>query len=123
MLDCDIVSDEPLGGKYGVYDCVMAILCLEAASKDLETYTKAMKNLVSLAKPGGSIVLGGVLGGSFYVNAGNRFPSLPVSPEIVHETAEKAGCVVLEIETLRLSSCLPITDMEGVYMMTAKRSL
>jgi hypothetical protein len=47
-------------------DTICTSLCLEAASPDVPSYAKALKNVVSLLKPGGMLVLMGVFDNAMY---------------------------------------------------------
>ena len=41
-------------------DTISTSLCIEAASPDVPSYAKAVKNVVSLLKPGGKLVVMGI---------------------------------------------------------------
>ena len=47
-------------------DAVSTFLCLGSASHDINSYRQAMKNVVSILKPGGKLLLGGDLDNSQY---------------------------------------------------------
>ena len=66
---CDILQDDPLGNALAdddLYDCVMSSACLAAASPDIKSYETAVRNLVSFAKPGAPVVIGDIIGSTYY---------------------------------------------------------
>ncbi|XP_059587772.1 nicotinamide N-methyltransferase-like [Alligator mississippiensis] len=68
VLKCDVHESNPLDPVVlPPADCLVSSLCLEAACKDQSSYRAALRNISSLLKPGGHLVLSGDLGTSFYV--------------------------------------------------------
>ncbi|XP_050777466.1 nicotinamide N-methyltransferase-like [Gopherus flavomarginatus] len=68
VLKCDVHQSNPMNPiVLPPADCLVSSLCLECACKDLTTYRIALKNIGSPLKPGGHLVLSGVLGCSFYM--------------------------------------------------------
>ena len=68
VIHCDVTKPRVLEQvpAPAPYDCVTSHLCLEAACRDEESYMGAVRNLVSLVRPGGHVVLGAVLKESWY---------------------------------------------------------
>jgi nicotinamide N-methyltransferase len=111
------LEEHPVGAARAEYDCVLSSLCLEAACSDEESYATAMRNLASLAKPGAPVVIGGVLGESFYEFGGQRFPVLRLTPEIVQRSIEAAGCTVHKFYEQRLADV--VGDAYAIFVMEA----
>ncbi|KAE9551033.1 hypothetical protein FO519_005767 [Halicephalobus sp. NKZ332] len=55
------------------FDVITTVFCLEYASETLEEYSRAVRNAISLIKPGGFLVQGGVLNADEYSFGGRRF--------------------------------------------------
>uniref|UniRef100_A0A7E4W558 NNMT/PNMT/TEMT family protein n=1 Tax=Panagrellus redivivus TaxID=6233 RepID=A0A7E4W558_PANRE len=55
------------------FDVITTVFCLEYASETLEEYARAVKGAISLIKPGGYLVQGGVLHANEYSFGGKRF--------------------------------------------------
>jgi hypothetical protein len=73
------------------FDVITSCLCLEAASLDETSYRNAIKHVASLLKPGGSLIISGVHGQSFYTVAKDQFASLPTSKELIEGAFSDAG--------------------------------
>ena len=119
---CDILQENPLGRNHELFDCVMASLCLEAAAKDAQTYTKAVKNLTSLAKPGAPVIMSGVLNQTYYDVGTCKFWSLSLTPEIIQESLETAGCTVTTLSINKASEIFPDGDFKGFFIVGARKN-
>ena len=78
-------------------DAICTSLCLESASPDVPSYTKALKNVVSLLKPGGMLVLMEIFDGAVYTVGHKVFKCLVMQKQDVHNAIEAAGLKVLEV--------------------------
>ncbi|KAM6985124.1 nicotinamide N-methyltransferase, partial [Aplochiton taeniatus] len=77
VLRCDVRLDNPFHPlTVEPADCITTSLCLEAACKDLETYRRSLQSVSALLRPGGALVMAGVLGETFYLVGGRRFSCL-----------------------------------------------
>ena len=93
-------------------DAICTSLCLEAASPDVPSYAKALKNVVSLLKPGGMLVLMGVFNNPVYTVGHKVFKCLVMQKQDVHNAIEAAGLKVLEVyddESVVVDSFAPYT--------------
>jgi hypothetical protein len=78
-------------------DAITTSLCLEVVSPDVPSYAKALKNVVSLLKPGGMLVLMGVFDNAMYTVGHKVFKCLVMQKQDVHNAIEAAGLKVLEV--------------------------
>ena len=78
-------------------DAITTSLCLESACPDVPSYAKALKNVVSLLKPGGILVLMGMFDSSLYTVGHKVFKSLEMEKQDVHNAIEAAGLKVLKV--------------------------
>ena len=81
-------------------DAITTSLCLESACPDLPSYAKALKNVVSLLKPGGMLVLMGIFNSPMYAIGHKVFKSLEMQNQDVHNAIEAAGLKVLKVYDL-----------------------
>ena len=97
VLECDFHKSSPLDPEnLGQFDAVISSLALESGCYEIITYKQAMKNVVSLLKPGGYLILYTSLNERFY-SAGEMFEVLPLSSDDVKESLCEAGIDVLQI--------------------------
>jgi hypothetical protein len=61
------------------------------------SYAKALKNVVSLLKPGGMLVLMGIFDVPLYTIGHKAFKSLEMEKQDVHNAIEAAGLKVLKV--------------------------
>ena len=78
-------------------DAITTSLCIESASPDVPSYAKALKNVVSLLKPGGMLVIMGIYNSSWYVVGDKVFKKLEMQKQDVHNVIEAAGLKVLKV--------------------------
>lgn len=76
----DAGEENPLGvDKRGFYPLVISLCCADSATNDKGTWQSYMKNIASLVKPGGMLVLSACGGHSFYKVGERAFPGACVS--------------------------------------------
>uniref|UniRef100_A0A8D0E7B4 Uncharacterized protein n=1 Tax=Salvator merianae TaxID=96440 RepID=A0A8D0E7B4_SALMN len=91
VLKCDVTQPEPLAPQaVPPADCLLSLLCLEGACKDLPPYHSALKNISSLVKPGGHLVLYTILDETFYMVGQRPFSCLYLRQEDVEEAVKEA---------------------------------
>lgn len=92
VLPCDTEKAAIFGvAQLPQFDLMTSCLCLEAACKDLAAYNKAMADLACYVKPGGYLVLSGVLDQSKYTVRNKLFFSLPHSRSDIDGALTAAG--------------------------------
>ncbi|XP_078538461.1 nicotinamide N-methyltransferase-like [Lissotriton helveticus] len=99
VLKCDVTESNPLNPVIlPPADCLVTSLCLEAACTDLNTYTQALRNITTLLKTGGHLVLIGVIGCNNYQVGQKLFPDLHLSEEFVKTTITSNGYVIKDMK-------------------------
>lgn len=80
VMHADAGEENPLGAdKRGFYPLVTALCCADSATNDKDTWRLYMKNIASLVKPGGMLVISACGGHDFYRVGERRFPGACVS--------------------------------------------
>ncbi|XP_062374531.1 nicotinamide N-methyltransferase [Sardina pilchardus] len=122
VVKCDVRLENPFHPlTQEPADCVITSLCLEAACKDLPSYCEALRNVTSFVKPGGILVMIGVLGESFYTVAGQRFSCLRLTRSDIEETLRKLQLSILHFSMLENEAVEinHVSDYEAVFYLVA----
>ncbi|KAJ8256669.1 hypothetical protein COCON_G00188210 [Conger conger] len=107
FLKCDVTLENPFQPEMmEPVDCITSSLCLEAACKDLETYRRAVGSIAALLKPGGTLMLTGILNQSYYFVGKQRFDCLVLTQSMVEETVKGQGF------SIKLVDIQPATEEE-----------
>ncbi|XP_006039211.1 nicotinamide N-methyltransferase-like [Alligator sinensis] len=125
VLKCDVHKSNPLDPVVlPPADCLVSSLCLEAASKDQSSYRAALRNISSLLKPGGHLVLSGDLGSSFYMVGPKKFSCLALTEEFLREALNATGFTVETVEVLSRADVAQhdICDFSGMYFIVAHKN-
>ncbi|CAN2391766.1 NNMT/PNMT/TEMT family [Pristimantis euphronides] len=124
VLKCDVLKTNPIEPvTIPQVDCLLSCLCLEAACKDYESYVTALKNMTSLLKLDGYLVLTGVLGNSFYMVGDVKFDALTLSEDYLRETITGAGYVIENFQFSKKTeaSLEDKADFTAYYIIIARK--
>ncbi|XP_074832833.1 nicotinamide N-methyltransferase-like [Carettochelys insculpta] len=124
VLKCDVHKSNPMDPlTLPPADCLISSLCLEAACQDQNTYRMALKNISSLLKPGGHLVLSGDLGCSFFMVGPKRFSCLVLKEEFLREALNETGFSIQEFEVLCRDENIidDSSDFSGMYFILARK--
>ncbi|XP_054853298.1 nicotinamide N-methyltransferase-like [Eublepharis macularius] len=122
VLKCDLTQANPLAPlELPPADCVLSLLCLESACEDLPTYCSALKNISSLVKPGGHLLLVTSLEATFYMVGQNRFFCLYLEQETVDDAVRGAGFDIVWTDLNRVSYSLDVSNNRGMYVLVAQK--
>ncbi|MEE6484741.1 hypothetical protein FKM82_014008 [Ascaphus truei] len=127
VLRCDVTKSNPLDPVVlPAADCLITALCLETACRDLGVYQRAIKNITTLLKPGGHLVIIGVLGNTFYKVGQQTFSCLPLDEQSVRNAVVDAGYSIKEIEVFPITyiaSQAHIADSYAYFFLVAKKEV
>ncbi|NXU10151.1 NNMT methyltransferase, partial [Pardalotus punctatus] len=122
VLKCDVTKANPTGPvSLPPADCIVSTLCLEGACKDLPTFRSALRNISTLLKPGGHLVMVTVLGESYYVFNKQVFSCLCLEKHEVEEAVVAAGFEMKFAEAQPYEVDDDLTDIKGVLGLVARR--
>ncbi|XP_053125720.1 nicotinamide N-methyltransferase-like [Hemicordylus capensis] len=122
VLKCDVTLPNPLAPlTLPPADCLLSSLCLEGACKDLSVYRSAVRNISSLLKPGGHLVLFGVLEETFYMVGQHQFSCLYLEQKDVEEAVREAGLRVQWVKEARMQFSPSVSDLKGVFTLVAQK--
>ncbi|NXG20004.1 NNMT methyltransferase, partial [Grallaria varia] len=122
VLKCDVTKANPTGPvSLPPADCIVSTLCLEGACKDLPTFRSALKNIGTLVKPGGHLVMVTVLGETYYAFNQQVFSCLCLEKHEVEAAVEAAGFEVRLSEAQPYALIDETMDCRGVLALVARR--
>ncbi|KYO46382.1 nicotinamide N-methyltransferase-like [Alligator mississippiensis] len=122
VLKCDVRKPNPLAPvTLPAADCLLSTLCLEAACKDLGTFRAALKNISSLVKPGGHLVMVTVLKETYYVVDQHSFSCLYLDQESVEEAIKDAGFDIKFIKEIQEHSPNTFSDFGALLHVVARK--
>ena len=125
VLKCDVRLENPFHPvTVEPADCIVTSLCLEAACKYLETYRCSLRNIASLLRPGGLLVMVGVLGETYYVVGGQRFSCLDLSQATIEGILKELGFSVTEfnVRSAPNPENNTVADNSAVFHLMAVKS-
>ncbi|XP_055068489.2 nicotinamide N-methyltransferase [Misgurnus anguillicaudatus] len=125
VLKCDVRLENPFyPHTLEPADCVITSLCLEAACKDIQAYRQALHGLTKLLRPGGLLVMIGVLGETFYKVNEQSFSCLKLSQRDIEEALRGAGFSIHEFNILPAEDpkSNSVSDFEAVFHLVANKS-
>ncbi|XP_036115796.1 nicotinamide N-methyltransferase [Molossus molossus] len=122
VLKCDVTQSQPLGAvSLPLADCVLSTLCLDAACPDLPAYRAALRNLSSLLKPGGYLVMADVLKSSYYMIGEQRFSSLSLDRAAVEAAVREAGYAIQQLEVVSQRYPSTMAGNEGLFFLVGQK--
>ena len=95
IVPCDIQAKNVVPLSEKKFDVVSSTLCIGAAVNTDEDYQKAIQKLAKLLKPGGHLILIGILnsGCNCYVVGDQHFYSHLMSEALIRQALDKAGVI------------------------------
>ncbi|XP_029429476.1 indolethylamine N-methyltransferase-like [Rhinatrema bivittatum] len=100
-IKCDVTNSNPLAPvvlpKAGA---VLTVGCLECACKDLDTYWAVLRNLSSLLKIGGHLIITSILGSTSFMSGSKQFSILTLEEEFLRKAVMEAGLAIKDLELL-----------------------
>ncbi|XP_071146960.1 indolethylamine N-methyltransferase-like [Mytilus edulis] len=122
VLPCDVYKQNPLDPiQLDPVDVICTSACLESACLDKGAYHNAMKNVVSLLKPGGKLILIGVLNCPQYTVGSEIFKCLSISRDEVINTVKANNLDVIELFDDDSSAEGSTTIFNGTVVILAEK--
>lgn len=102
ILPCDIFQPHVVPESIRAdFDVVTTFFCIEYATVDSEEYRKAIRNVVGLLKPGGYLVMGGVMNSTWCSFGAVKYSCFTLTEQVMFSALNEAGIDVDDQETLR----------------------
>ncbi|XP_041030551.1 nicotinamide N-methyltransferase-like isoform X1 [Carcharodon carcharias] len=123
VLKCDVHQSNPLCPvELEPIDCLVTSLCLEAACKDKTAYCSALRNVTSLLKPGGVLIMISDLNETYYTVNGLKFSCLKFDQVFLENALKEAGYEIDQFEILAFPGDeRSVTDCEASSFLVAHK--
>uniref|UniRef100_A0A8C4U0X5 Phenylethanolamine N-methyltransferase n=1 Tax=Falco tinnunculus TaxID=100819 RepID=A0A8C4U0X5_FALTI len=124
IVPIDVHRPEPLGAPlHPPADALLSAFCLEAVSPDGAAFTRALRHVGSLLRPGGHVVLLGALGETFYLAGAARLPVVPLAEADVRAALAAAGFALRDFRSYAMPPALRtgVDDVDGVFFVHAQK--
>lgn len=102
---------------YGSIGVVVTIFTLEYCSNTLDEYKAAINRVVSLVKPGGYFIMGGILEETWCSFGGKKFNCLYITKEFMLNCLREAG-LIIDFEKRDLTI---LHEINGMFLIAAKK--
>lgn len=122
FLYCDAFQKQPLGYKSDkLYDIVQTNFVAESVTTSKKEWRNILKNITSLIKPGGTLILSAIKNSSYYHIDKKRFPAVSVNEEDLVKTLKRLGFDKLEI-VRTIDANKPYRGYDGFIFIKARRN-
>ncbi|XP_043532314.1 nicotinamide N-methyltransferase [Chiloscyllium plagiosum] len=123
VLKCDVHQNNPLHPvELEPVDCLITSLCLEVACKDKAAYCTAVRNVTSLLKPGGMLIMITLLNETFYTVDKHKFSCLKFDQAFLEKTLKETGYEIEQLEIFIIPKTInTISDSEAAIFLIARK--
>ncbi len=91
LTPCDALAKAPLGQNAPQYDLVVAQAVTDTVAKSVPEWVQIMRNISTLVRPGGWLLISVLTGTSGYIVGQNCFPCVDLSDEDIYRGYMAAG--------------------------------
>ncbi len=121
LLYCDATVSAPLGAEMTQYDLVSAQFCTDVAVKTVPEWFQAIRNVDTLVRPGGWLMIGVITGTDSYMIAERAFPHADLTADDVRRAYLDNGYdpASLILETLSVAG--KPRDYSGLVMAVGRK--
>ncbi|XP_069472873.1 nicotinamide N-methyltransferase-like [Ambystoma mexicanum] len=126
VLRCDITKCNPLAPIVLTrVDCILTNFCIENVCTDETSFCEYLKNMTSVLKPGGHLILTALLECTFYKMGKHRLPSFPLTESFARTALNDTGFEIRYFKVLPSTddSPEPLTDHTGILFVLARKEL
>ncbi|KAM9299121.1 indolethylamine N-methyltransferase-like [Gastrophryne carolinensis] len=122
VIKCDLGKDnitDPVKTPQG--DCIITLWLLEAISTNQNDYLRYLRKMLGCLKPGGRLILLGLLNATYYINNGERFHSFTYNKEFVCSALLGEKLVIDECEVFPRKVKSHMCDFDSVIFISAQK--
>ncbi len=121
LVRCDASCRVPIEGAFRPYDVVVTNFCAESATSDHAQWREFVVNIVSLLRPGGTLIMSALKGASSYAVGSRWFPAVDIAEEHLIELLEETGFSQKTLELRSIPADRPSRDYEGLILSVAQK--
>ncbi|XP_068099839.1 indolethylamine N-methyltransferase-like [Hyperolius riggenbachi] len=120
VISCDFENENiTYPAVLPLADCVTNILILETISKDEDDYMRNLEKMSKLLRPGGHLIVAGMLNTSYYMVGREKFHTLKCDESFVKNALSKLGFVIDYCAVQRRRSDSKLIDYDAAIFITA----
>ncbi|XP_053547547.1 nicotinamide N-methyltransferase [Bombina bombina] len=122
VLKCDVMKNNPVEPVIlPPADCLLSSECLEGACKDQEAFCVALRNISTLLKPGGYLVLCGVLNTNYYMVGNVKFSCLCMTEKLLKAALHGEGYIIeyMKLSDRKEKTMQELCDYSTTYLLVA----
>ncbi|KAM9299267.1 indolethylamine N-methyltransferase-like [Gastrophryne carolinensis] len=122
VLKCDLETENitgPLETPQG--DCITTLWFLDAICKNQNDYLRKLRKMLTYLKPGGTLIMLGVLNATYYTNNGERFHAFTYNKEFVCSALVGEKLVIDECEVFPRKVKSDLCDFQAVIFICAHK--
>lgn len=126
LLQYDVIKSNPFSPTIlPPADCLLLVHCLECHVTDKEAFCSAFKNVLSMLKNGGILIMIMVLEQTFYMLGGFKFPHLCIDENFLKKALHDADCVIEELRVLprRVRQLHDMADYSSIAFVHARKQI
>ncbi|XP_075047535.1 indolethylamine N-methyltransferase-like [Mixophyes fleayi] len=102
-------------------DCVISAWLLDHSSKDQDEYITTLKRIGKFIKPGGHLILFGLLNATYYMVGEDRFHVFNYDENFVRKVLTSEGFIVKHCEVHKRTPVSDLIDYKSVLFITAQK--
>ncbi len=121
LLRCDASRLHSIDGPESAYDVLVTNFCAESATSDRSEWRSFFANIVSLLKPGGTLIMSALSGATSYSVGSRWFPAVDISEEDLFEVLDEEGFKRKTIEIRSVQADRPTRDYSGLIFAVATK--
>ncbi|XP_075047497.1 nicotinamide N-methyltransferase-like [Mixophyes fleayi] len=102
-------------------DCVISAGILDVISKDQDDYIRYLRDIAKLIKPGGHLILLGLLNAAYFTAGQDRFHVLKCNENDLRKVVTEEGFIIDHCDVVKRKAVSDLTDYEAVIVLSAHR--
>jgi hypothetical protein len=120
IFKCDASKMPPIDSALD-YDIVVSNYCIDSATDDYRQWRRFFHNLVSMLKPGGTLLLSALKGARYYRAGEHRFPTVYIQECDLKQALIEEDFDVQSIQMECVPADRPSRTYEGIMMVMARK--
>lgn len=122
ILHCDANLAQPIQTNIDGYDVLVSNFCAESATEDMYQWRRFVRNITSLIKPGGRLIMSTLKGASSYGVGKEIFPAVNIMEEDLLQLLMDIGFDSNSIEIESVPADRPSRHYQGLMFVTALKA-
>ncbi|XP_056397743.1 indolethylamine N-methyltransferase-like [Hyla sarda] len=102
-------------------DCIISVALLDAISKDKDDYIRYLRKISQLLKPGGHLMLVGVLDETYFTVGKDKFHALTYDEDFARKTLVAEGFIIDICVSKKATGISPLVDHKAVLFISAHK--